>query len=441
MNAIPRISPLSRACFRGPVTVSLAALAGAVLLHAGDWPQYRGPHHDGISTEKIASKWPANGPKQLWKAPTSDGFSSITVAGGKAFTLITRQVDGTPREVCLALDAATGKELWFVPVGVPKWEGGGDSGTDDNKGGDGPRSTPTVDGDKVYALAANLVLTCMEAATGKTLWTVDIVKDHAGQNITWKNAASPVIEGNLIFVAGGGPGQALMGINKTDGTVVWKGQDDKMTHATPTIATISGERQVIFFTQKGLVSVKPADGSVLWRHPFKYNVSTAASPVVSGDMVYCAAGYGVGSTAVRIAKDGDKFTATELWRKTGNQPVANHWSTPVQHDGYLYGMFGFKEYGTCPLKCVSLATGEVKWEQAGFGAGNVTLADGRLLALADNGDLVLVDATPEAYKELSRTKAVAGKCWSTPSVSNGKAYVRSTKEAVCLDISGGVAQR
>jgi outer membrane protein assembly factor BamB len=217
--------------------------------------------------------------------------------------------------------------------------------------------------------------------------------------------------------------------------VAWKAHDEKMTHATPVAATILGQRQVIFFTQSGLVSVRPGDGSPLWRHPFRYSTSTAASPVVSGDIVYCAAGYGVGAGAVRISSKGSAMQATELWRSTGNQPVANHWSTPVAHDGHLYGMFSFKEYGSGPLKCVNLETGKVVWEKEGFGAGNVILAGKQVVALADDGQIVLVEASPKAYTELARAKVVGGKCWSTPVLDGGRLFVRSTTEAVALDVA------
>jgi outer membrane protein assembly factor BamB len=425
MNNMRRLNILSS-------TVALA-FAAALPTHAADWPQYRGPGHDGISSETILKRWPEGGPKVLWKTATSEGFSSLSVSGGKAFTLVRRDIEGAAREVCVALDANSGKELWAAPLAIAKYDGGGDSGTNDNKGGDGPRSTPSVDGGRVYVLDARLGLTCLDAKTGKSIWTRDLAREHDAKNISWQSAASPLVDGDLIFVAGGGPGQALLGIDKKNGHVVWKGQDDKMTHATPVAATIHGTRQVIFFTQSGLVSVAPSTGTVLWRHPFPYRTSTAASPVVAGDVVYCSAGYGVGAGAARITKEGDKFAATELWRKP-NQ-LMNHWSTPVYREGHLYGMFGFKEYGACPLKCVELATGREVWSKEGFGPGNVTLAGGQIVALGDAGQLVLVEASPKAYSETGRVDFLDGKCWSTPVVSNGRIYARSTREAVCVDVS------
>jgi outer membrane protein assembly factor BamB len=408
-------------------------------LSAEEWTQYRGPNHDGTSSEKMPL-WPKDGFKPLWEAPTQNGFSSFVIKDGRAFTLVSRDIEGAPREVLIALQTDTGKEIWAQPVGIAKYEGGGDSGTKDNSGGDGPRSTPAADGKLVYVISGDLVLGCFNAASGEKVWSRNIIKENSGRNISWKNAASPLIEGDLVLLAGGGEGQSLLGINKLDGKVAWKGESDKMTHASPIAATILGTRQAIFLTQKGLVSVEPHSGKVLWRHPFKFNVSTAASPVVENDIVYCSAGYGVGSTAIRLSKTGDSFKAEELWRVTGDK-IANHWSTPVVKDGYLYGMFQFKQYGDGPVKCIELKTGKEMWSKPGFGPGHVIMVGGKLLALSDAGELVLIDPNPEKYLELGRFQAVSGKCWTSPAFSDGRVYVRSTKEGAAFDLSTKLSRR
>ncbi len=410
--------------------------ASAVGLSAADWPQYRGAQGDGRTADTISAPWLEAGPKVVWKAPTKNGFSSFAVAGGKAFTIVNREVDGGTKEVCLALDAATGKELWAAVIGAGKYDGGGDDGAKENRGGDGPRSTPTISDGKVYVFNPYLVLWCLDAETGKPVWSLDLIKEHAGRNIHWQSAASPVVEGNLIFVAGGGPGESLLAVDKNTGKVAWKTGDEKITHATPVVATIQGAKQVIFFMQSGLVSLAVEDGKELWRFPFRYNVSTASSPVVSGDIVYCSAGYGVGGGACKISKDGDRFVATQLYKVPGDGKIANHWSTPVCKDGYLYGMFSFKKYGDGPFKCVEIATGKVMWEQPGFGAGHAVLAGDKVVALSDDGRVVIIDPNPTAYKEVAQAKVLPGKCWTTPAVSNGRIYVRSTTEGVCLDVSG-----
>ncbi len=417
------------------VAATLFILVGGSA-EAADWPQYRGPTGNGHSPEKIGKPWSGAPPRQLWKVPSEGGFSSLAVTDGRVFTLILKEAGGGKQESLVAWDANTGRELWFAPLNFAKYDGGGDAGSGDNKGGDGPRSTPTTHGDMVFTLSSQLALRAFEAASGKVTWTVDLLKEHAGRNIQWQNAASPLLEGGLLFVAGGGSGQSLLAINPQDGAVVWKAFDEKMTHATPVAATIHGQRQVIFFVQSGLLSVDPKTGKELWRYAFRYSTSTAASPVVAGEIVYCSAGYGVGAGAVKISKSGDQWTATELYRAPGNKPLANHWSTPVAQSGHLYGMFQFKEYGKGPIKCVDIATGAVKWEKEGFGPGHVILAGEQLVALSDDGELVLIDPQPAAYKELARADILDGKCWTTPVISNGRIYARSTKEAVCLDVSG-----
>ena len=407
--------------------LTLGALLLPLSAHAADWPGYRGPNQDGISTEKLNLKWDTKPPTVLWKTPTNTGFSSFAIGGGKAFTQVVRVLNNEPREICVALDAASGAELWVADVAAGQgfYNNGGD--------GDGPRATPAVSDGVVLVVTPDLVLHALDAQDGKALWMHDLIKEYGAKNIGWNSAASPVVDGDLVFVMGGGSGQSLLAFHKKTGQLVWKSETEGITHATPVVVTLLGERQVLFFCQSGLVALSVKDGALLWKFPYKYKVSTAASPIVSGDVVFCSAGYEVGGGACKISKEGSTFSATKLWQTPGNKEVASHWSTPVCKDGYLYGMFGHGASADIPLKCVELATGAVKWVQPKFGQGGVTLADGKLLALAVNGDLAVIEPTPEAYKEIGRFKAVEGKCWSTPAVSNGCIYIRSTKEGVCLD--------
>ena len=413
------------------LVVGVSFLLRSALSHAADWPIYRGPHQDGISLEKINIQWHGASPKVLWRTPTNTGFSSFAVSDGKVFTQVVREIKGKPREICLALDAATGRELWIADIAV----GTGYSGGNTAGGGDGPRSTPSVSEGKVYLLTPDLVTHCLDANTGRQIWTHDLMKQNHGRNIQWNSAASIAVDGNLLFVAGGGPGESMLGLDKNSGAVVWKSGDETITHSTPVVATLCGQRQVIFFMKSGLVSVDSKTGKPLWKYPFGFKISTAISPVACGDIVYLSAGYGIGSGACRIEKQGDRFTATKLWFSAGDEPVVNHWSTPVCKDGYLYGMFGFKKFRKGPMKCVELATGKVIWSQAGFGQGNVILVGNRLVALAEDGNLVIIEATPAAYKEIARTKAFEDKCWSTPAFADGKIYVRSISQGICFDVS------
>jgi outer membrane protein assembly factor BamB len=410
--------------------ITLALLLSAAAAHAetatAEWASFRGPNHDGtvpglstLSSSKLGTA--------KWKTPTNLGFSSFAVASGKAFTIVLREVDGNNTEVLVALDVKDGSEVWAKPLTIiTKYDGGGNAGTKDNGGGDGPRSTPVVNDGKVYAIDANLGVYCFDAANGESVWTHDVMKENDGVNIKWQNAASPLIDGDLLFMAGGGKGEALLGIDKKSGKVKWKGEDDKMTHATPIAAEIHGVRQVIFFTQEGLVAVEPTSGKVLWRGEHPFNVSTAASPVVWQDMVYCSSGYGVGASCFKVEKTGSRFQAELAWRRENE--CFNHWSTPVVKDGYLYGMFSFKEYGNGPVACVDIRTGKDVWKQEGFGPGQVILAGNTVVAISDKGEVVFISANPEGYQELSRADVLDGKVWSYPVIAHGHLFARSTTE-------------
>src|SRR4030095_15392772 len=330
--------------------IAFALAVTSLLAPAADWPQYRGPAGNGTTPDKISTNW-SGGPRVLWKVPGGTGFSSFAVAGNRCFTL----------------------------------EGRDEGGLEDRRAS-------------------------RDIARGNPVWTRDIMKENAGRNVMWKNAASPLVESGLVYVAGGGAGQSFLALNPKDGAVVAKSGDDTMTHATPIAATILGQRQVIFFTKTGLTALEPKSLKQLWHADFPFNVSTAASPVVIGDLVYCSAGYTVGAAAFKISKTGLEWGAEQVQRWPGDKPLANHWSTPVLHDGHLYGMYQFKQYGKGPIKCVSMPSGEEKWEKGGFGPGHAVLANGNLVALSDTGDLVVIAAKPDGYSELARAKVIDGKC-------------------------------
>lgn len=401
------------------LTIAALVLASAAL--ASDWPQYRGPSHDGSSPEMgLVKNWPKSGPKVLWKVPTGLGFAAISISGDRGFCFVERNA----QEVAVCFDAANGKDVWAVAI---------DKSITDRQGGDGPRSTPAIDGDNVYILGTHLKILCLNKADGAIVWQHDLKKEFGGKEIGWGSAASPLVEGNLVFACGGGGNeQSLLAFNKKTGSLVWKAENDKLTHATPVPATILGTRQVIYLTQSGLVSVVPESGKVLWRYSFPYKTSTASSPIVAGEIVYCAAAYGVGAGACKVFKTDAGFTAGEIWRVAGGE-MQNHWTTPVYHDGYVYGLY--KEPSS--LRCIEIATGKEMWSQGGFGwQGATILVDGHVLVQDNKGALVLVEATPKGYHEVARTQPLSGKCWTMPAISNGHVFARSDHEMVCLDLSG-----
>ncbi|PYJ82295.1 MAG: alcohol dehydrogenase [Verrucomicrobia bacterium] len=419
---------------------SFAALTTATLC-AVDWPQYRGPNHDGLSTETIRTNWSVEPPRQVWKVPLDPALSSFSVSAGKAFTMVRRPVDNGEQEFCIALNADTGAELWAsVPLGIADYPNGG-VGSDD-----GPRSTPSVDGDRLYILTSYLRLYCLSVTNGAVIWSKDLVTDteYGSTVIAWQSAASALIDGDLVFVIGNAANKSLFAFHKADGSEAWKGQSDVMTQASPIAATVAGVRQIIFFAQSGLVSVAPDTGSVLWRYPFPFSTATAASPVVGDDLVYCSAAYGMGSGAVRITNSGSPLTAIEVWRAPGAN--MNHWATPVLDNGYLYGVYGQAQSGAT-MRCVDFKTGMEQWRHFGVGLGGVLFTTGHVLVLTEDGYLLLVKPDPTAYVEAARFRALDGskssvrnlavRCWNVPAISNGRIYARSTTEAVCLEVAAG----
>jgi len=258
-----------------------------------------------------------------------------------------------------------------------------------------------------------------------------------GGVLTWQNGAAPLIDGDLIFVNCSASANCMMAVRKTDGGEVWRRHSYRTTYGTPVAATLHGVRQVIFYTQSGLVSVVPETGDILWRYstadgcPYA-GTATAASPVVAGDIVYCSAGYGEGAGAVRVTKAGSTFTAAPIWRKDGE--LENQWSTPVHYNGYLYGIYG--SYSSGVLKCVDPATGDEMWSRSeNIHSGGILLVGEQLLLLNEAGELVLIAPSPAQYTELARVDVLGGKSWNAPAVSNGRIYARSTTEAVCVDVS------
>ena len=424
----------------GLLRLLLASLA--LPCGAADWPQYRGANYDGVSKDRIVKQWTGAVTNPVWHVSLTNALSSLTVSGGRVFTQTRRAIGGVSREICVALNAATGGELWAVPVDDAFYPHTG-VGFDD-----GPRSTPVVDGGSVFVLSSYLKLYRLNATNGAIQWERDLRLLYGGTVIPWQNAASPSIEGGLIFLNANPEVSSLMALRTSDGELQWRSQDEGMTHATPVLATIHGVRQVIFAAQSGLVSLAPASGALLWkaRYPFDYGTSIGVSPVVHEDMVFaCGAQvYNMGSVAFRVSVSNNTWTTSQLWSNVGSaSTLSSVWMTPVCHEGFLYGQFGVQSFDgvNAQLKCVELRTGIVKWSVNGFGRGATLLVDGHLLVLTEKGDLVLATVNTNAYAEVARCLAIpfwnsaTNKCWNSPAVCDGRVYVRSTSAVACYDLS------
>jgi outer membrane protein assembly factor BamB len=328
----------------------LAFLCLAFCCEAADWPQFRGANHDGVSTDRITTQWSGSVTNPLWLVPVTNCLGSLAVSGGRVFTQTVRPNGGTSKEVCVALSATNGVELWAVTLDTASYSGG--VGFDD-----GPRTTPAVDGGSVIVLSSYLKLCRLNATNGAVVWQQDLRTVYGGDVISWQNAASPLVEGGLIFLNANCANSNLMALRISDGSPAWRSQSAPMTHSTPVLATILGVRQVIFATQIGLVSLEAATGNLLWRfpYPFSYFTSLGASPVVWQDMVFvCGArAYSMGSVVMQASLTNNTWTTRQLWWT--NNPSA-HWMTPVCSQGFLYGQFGVLQFDspTAQLKCIDL---------------------------------------------------------------------------------------
>jgi outer membrane protein assembly factor BamB len=396
-------------------SVLLLPIISPTLL-AADWPQWRGPARDGVSAETgLLTAWPAGGPRLLWKVPGGGGYSCPAIAGGRLFTLVSRDKD----EIVLCLDAKSGKELWTVRSDADR--------PDDF--GSGPRATPTVDGDRVYTLGASGSLMCLQAADGKSIWSADILKQFSAENLRWGVSGSPLVEGDLLIVNSGGRGASCVAFDKKTGKVVWAGHDDLAGYAAPTAITVDGVRQIVFFTGDAVLGVSPTDGAEHWRIPWKTSYDcNIATPVWSAKdkLLFVSSGYDKGCAAVRLAGKAGKVAAEIAWQ---SRAMRNHHASCVLHDGKLYGFDG---NGPAVLKCLELTTGRTLWTDRSIGKGSLMLADGHLIALSEEGELALIAADPAGYKEKARCKPLDSLCWTMPVLSGGRLYLRNESEILCL---------
>jgi len=403
-----------------------------------DWSQYNGPLGNNSSPESIRTNWAAEPPKVLWRKSIGPAWSSIAVHNGRLFTQDRRQTGSGPREFCVALDASSGAELWARDLDLADYT---DISQTDPRA-DGPRSTPTIDGEFVYVYTSQLKLHCLKVSDGSTVWARDFQSELGSSNIPWENAASPLLVGDLIYLnSNGGPG-FLMALNKLTGSTVWSTRRDGLTHATPIHASIHGVPQIIFLTRTGLVSVRPDTGALLWHLQFSPSpTSTAASPAAAGEYVYASAAYGSGTWVARVSKNGEAFSASLVTRQQGTSYQA-HWSTPVVHDGFFYTVPA-PNTGQGRLGCLDASTGLNRWTQtvvgsAGISYGSVIKAANSLIVLTEAGELVLVQPNPQAYTETARLKVLNLYCWNRPVLANGRLYARNSavnSEIIALDVS------
>jgi outer membrane protein assembly factor BamB len=397
-----------------PATVALLALASQAMAQtAALWPQWRGPNRDGISKETgLLKQWPADGPPLIWKATGAGrGYSSFSISDGKLFTMGLRG----DREYVIAFDLATGKEAWATPHGSAFR----------NDRGDGPRGTPTIDGDRIYALGGNGDLSVLEARTGKIVWTKNVLKEFGGSNITWGISESPLVLGNKVLVNPGGPNASIVALNKTDGSVIWKSQSDRAGYSSAIPVEVNGATQVVFFTSERAVGLDAKDGRLLWEYARPANnVANVATPIARANRVFISSDYGTGGGVVEIKPDNK---AQEIWF---TKDMRNHHSSSVLIGEYLYG------FSSAILTAIKFDTGEIAWRDRSVGKGSLVYADGNLYCFSENGVVGLVEATPTGYKEKGRFRIPQDSLptWTHPVVAGGRLYLRDQDTIYAFDV-------
>ena len=395
------------------VILLCAAVVAAQAQAGGEWPQWRGANRDGISKETgLLKQWPAGGPPLAWKgAGAGMGYSSFAVSKGRLYTMGLRG----DKEYVIAFDAATGKEVWATAHGAAFR----------NDRGDGPRGTPTVDGERVYSLGGNGDLSAVDARTGKIVWQMNVLQKFGGSNITWGISESPLVVGDKVLVNAGGPGASVVALNKKDGALIWKSQSDRAGYSSAIPVQVGGKTQVVFFTHTRALGLDADTGKLLWDYPkAANNVANSATPVARGNRVWISSDYGTGGGVVEIKADG---TAAEVYF---TKEMRNHHSTSVLMGDHLYGFSG----GI--LTAMKFDTGQVAWKDRSVGKGSLVYADGMLYLLSENGVVGLAEATPAGYVEKGRFRIPQENLptWAHPVVAGGRLYLRDQDTIYAYDV-------
>jgi outer membrane protein assembly factor BamB len=391
--------------------VALLAVCALTLRAAPDtdWPQWRGPNRDGISTETgLLKQWPAGGPSVAWTATgLGRGYGSAAVRGDRIF------VQGTigSSSAVFALRRADGGQVWVRPLG---------KSLDQDKGG-GPRGTPTVDGDVLYALSEAGDLACLRVLDGTVVWARNLLTDFGGGNPEWLVSESPLVDGPHLIVTPGGRGAGMVALDKKTGKTVWSARDlnDQAGYASVVAADVQGVRTYVTLTAQAAVGVRASDGAVMWRYTKATNgTANITTPVLFDNKVFVTSAYNTGAALLQMRAEGGSVKADEVYF---TRDMMNHHGGVVLVGGHLYG------FSNSILTCMDAATGAVKWKDRSVGKGSLTYADGRLYVLGEGNTVGLVDAVPTGYVERGRF-AIADQgwpSWAHPVVAGGRLFIRN----------------
>jgi outer membrane protein assembly factor BamB len=394
---------------RTSIAASVAvALAACVATARADWPNFRGPNHDGISAEQgFKTQWSGSIPLQ-WEKPIGSGFSSLACVGDKVYTCGT-QAD---KQVAFCFNADTGEVVWQKPI---------EEAYPESSGGDGPRATPTVDDGRVYILGARGTLLCLNAATGQEIW-----KTRLNYMPQWGFSGSVLIEGNLAIASGGGSDGSLVAFDKKTGQVIWRCGDDIAGYATPYPFTFEGQRYIAGFTGVSAIIADAETGQLMWRTSWEtsWNVN-ASSPIFHDGHLFLSSGYDTGCGLFKLTKAGTELKADAVWK---SNVLMNKFQSCILHDGKLYAS------DQRALICADLLTGQELWRKPRIKYGTLILADGHLILLTQDGQLQIAKVSTAGFEPTTAVGILDGRCWTVPVLHQGRLYARNLERLVCLDL-------
>lgn len=393
----------------GATAVFLAACHASHAQRAADWPNFRGPNHDGVSPERgLKLTWDGPIPR-VWERTLGDAFSSFAIVGDRLYTCGT--VD--KQQTLFCLNADTGEELWKQSF---------EEQIRDPQGGDGTRATPTVHDGRVYVLGGHGKVICFDAADGKMIWNRQL-----RHKPIWGYSGSVLIEGDLAVVSAGDSEGSLLALDRKTGKEIWKTGKDPVGYATPYPFTFNGKRYIAGFMGDCALVVEAANGREVWRMAWKtdWNVN-ASSPIYHDGHLFFSSGYNHGCIVLKLSAEGDKLSAKPVWQ---GRALRNKFQSCVLHEGHLYTS------DETALKCVEFLTGREKWKKARVEHGTLVLADGHLFILTQNGKLVIAPATPRSFKALTTADLLDDRCWTVPVLHNGRIYARNLSRVACFDLT------
>jgi outer membrane protein assembly factor BamB len=389
------------------------------ILAAEDWPQFLGPRRDGTYQGKALPKWPANGPKLLWKKNVGAGFAGPAVVNGKLY-LFHRQNE---KEILECMDAAKGTVIWKSIA---------DAAYVDQFGFDnGPRAVPTVHDGSVYTLGANGVVRSTDARKGRLNWTIDCRKKFGADKGFFGFACAPLVHGKNLLLNISGKKGGIIALDTASGKLRWTATQGEASYASPIIANFNNTPQALFFTRAGLASINPADGAVNFTHPWQPAIRAsvnACTPVAAGNLIFISTSYSKGATV--LAVNGKKIET--VW--SNDTSLSCHYSSVVHHDGFLYGFHGRQERGG-ELRCVEMKTGKVQWNLPGLRAGSVMLAGTELLIFTERGELLRGKAKPKFFRATARVQLMGATVRAYPALANGKLYLRNDRQLACFQLT------